>query len=149
MKSLLPLLLLLFSYSAFCSPPSDKQIEELFNNNRSLFVELKKRIYEDLGENESLQVGTNVHRKPNISDKKLARYISKLEKISTQRLSAYRSSSKNIETRFLIARSGFVFGGCSSEIVHHQKGKPFIRKWAEPYELIDLGYGWYAHTLCN
>ena len=149
MKNLLTLLLLLFSSSALSGPPSDMEIELLFKENRPLFLELKKLIYIDLGKNKSLQVGKNVHQKANISDKKLETYELELEKISIERLSVYRAEPLNIQTRFLIESSGFVFGGCLSEIVHHQEGKPLIRGWAEPYKLIELGNGWYAHTLCN
>jgi hypothetical protein len=149
MKYLLPVLLLLFFSSSFAAPPSDMEIELLFKDNRSVFLELKKLIYTDLGENKSIQVGENVHRKANISDEKLESYALALEKISIERLSAYRVEPLNIQTGFLIKSSGFVFGGCSSEIVHHQEGKPFKRDWADPYKLIELGNGWYAHTLCN
>ena len=150
MKVLLISLLLIFSSSvSFGATPSDSDLEQLFNKNRTLFIKLKDLIYSDLAKEDMLQVGKNVHIKPNISNQKLESYISELEKISVQRLTAYRSTATNIETSFLVSSTGFVFGGCSSEIVHHQEGSPFIREWAEPYKIMELKGGWYAYTLCN
>jgi len=149
MKRLLLLLLLLFPCTVFSESTSDESIELLFNTHRSIFVELRDRIHLDLGNNEILQVGENLNRKTEVSADKLNEYILELDKISTERLTAFRAERSNIQTSFLISKSGFVFGGCSSQIMHHQKGKPFIRKWAEPYKLIELEQGWYAHTLCN
>ena len=142
-------LLSLISCVEKSGPPSNEGIEILFKTNRLVFIELRDRIHQDLGVKQIMQVGVNLNREAEVSDKKMAEYIQELEKISTQRLTAYRAEPSNIQTSFLLASSGFVFGGCSSSIVHHQKGKPFIRDWAEPYKLIDLNEGWYAHTLCN
>ncbi len=149
MKRLLRLLLLLFPCTVFSHSASDESIETLFTTHRSIFIELRDRIHLDLGNNEILQVGENLNRKTEVSTDKLNKYISELETISAERLTVFRAEKSNIQTSFLISKSGFVFGGCSTQIMHHQKGKPFIRKWAEPYKLIELEEGWYAHTLCN
>lgn len=150
MKIIFFILVMIVAQSAISAPPSDESVEILFDKNKEIFKELKDQIYLDLSGKEKLRIdeGSNSNIE-GLSSKKLANYIARLKKISSQRVTAYRSSSDNVETSFLIYRNGFVFSGCITEIVHFKKGKPFKRDWAKPYNLIDLKEGWFAHTLCN